>query len=420
MTLSASYRTGLLRLSIALLICGTIASCAHRGDQEESTPPNLPWSPDEHVTQFGPNGSALLPTQQLLTPAGRQIELPKMRPQVLALSPDGRLLATSGMTSELVLLDPKSGKIVQHVPIPPDQSPTTRRAGSSHNLFPQKDPLVSYTGLKFSPDGTRIYLPNVWGSIAVFAVDSKHHVRVMKSIPLPPTGLKYHPRPIPAGLAVSIDGKRLYVAMNVSNQLAEVDIESGKVLRTFDVGTAPFDVVVANHKAYVSNWGGRRVDDGTPTGPIGVGARVRVDPVRYIANEGSVSVIDLDNGRVLKELIVGMHASALAATADGRHVAVANASSDTVSVIETSNDTIVETISARWDPHDLFGASPNALAFDRSGRTLYVCNGTQNSIAVIQFDPGHSRLAGLIPTGWYPGAVAVAAHGSGLYVANIK
>ena len=47
------------------------------------------------------------PVNQRLTPAGIQVELPGMRPQALALSPDQDvLLVTSGMTHELVTLDP--------------------------------------------------------------------------------------------------------------------------------------------------------------------------------------------------------------------------------------------------------------------------------------------------------------------------
>ena len=41
---------------------------------------------------------------------------------------------------------------------------------------------------------------------------------------------------------------------------------TGKVLRTFDVGVAPYDVVLVGQKAYVSNWGGRR-PAGDLTGP---------------------------------------------------------------------------------------------------------------------------------------------------------
>jgi DNA-binding beta-propeller fold protein YncE len=77
---------------------------------------------------------------------------------------------------------------------------------------------------------------------------------------------------------------------------------------------------------------------------------------------------------------------------------VANANSDTVSVIATATETVVETIPVRWQAQDLFGASPDALALDEAGKTLYVCNGTQNSVAVIAFHPGASRFLGLFPS----------------------
>ena len=115
-------------------------------------------------------------------------------------------------------------------------------------------------------------------------------------MPLPPANAPRRKAEIPAGLAVSRDGKRLYVALNLSNRLAELDAATGKVLRLWDVGVAPYDVVLAGHKAYVSNWGGRRPDANSVTGPAGHGTLVRVDPVRYIASEGSVSVIDLEPG----------------------------------------------------------------------------------------------------------------------------
>ena len=97
---------------------------------------------------------------------------------------------------------------------------------------------------------------------------------------------------IPAGIAVSPDGKKIYVAFNLSNRLAELDAATGRVLRLWDVGVAPFAVVLAGRKIYVSNWGGRRPDADSATGPAGQGMRVRVD-ARSIASEGSVSVIDL-------------------------------------------------------------------------------------------------------------------------------
>jgi YVTN family beta-propeller protein len=99
---------------------------------------------------------------------------------------------------------------------------------------------------------------------------------------------------------------------------------------------------------------------------------------------------------------------------------VANAGSDTVSVIDTRTDKIVETICTRQNPGDLFGAQPDALAFDKSGKTLFVCNGTQNAVAVFQFKAGKSKLLGLVPVGWFPGAIAFDAKRKQICVANIK
>ena len=149
--------------------------------------------------------------------------------------------------------------------------------------------------------------------------------------------------------------------------------------------------------------------------------RVRVDPVRFIACEGSVTVIDLATGKQ-NEIITGLHASALAVSPDGRYVVCANAMSDNLSVIDTSTDAIVETVWAKPQPNDLLGASPNALAFAPDGRTLYVANGTQNAIAVIRFEPAdkESKLLGLIPVGWYPGTVCFDASRKRLCVANIN
>ena len=46
-----------------------------------------------------------------------------MRPQVLALSPDGKLLAVSGKTIDLVIVDPATGQVSQRVALP-SASPT--------------------------------------------------------------------------------------------------------------------------------------------------------------------------------------------------------------------------------------------------------------------------------------------------------
>ncbi len=384
-------------------------------------------APDTERVGRTPGGRTVLPVHQVLTPAGRQVDLGGLRPQALALSPDGRRLAVSGKTSELLILDPADGTIRQRVTLPSEQATEPQPAAPSANILqPDTKGQVSYTGLIFSRDGRRIYLSNVNGSIKVFTVAADGTVHPSHSLPLPPANAPRRKEEIPAGLALSPDGRRLYVCGNLSNRLLELDAETGRVLRTFDVGVAPYDVVLVGDKAYVSNWGGRRPGPGDLTGPAGRGTVVRVDPVRHIASEGSVTVLDLSPkaaGRnPTAEILTGLHASALALSPNRRWLVCANAGSDHLSVIDTRTDRVVETIWAKASPAELFGAQPNALSFAPDGRTLYVANGTQNAIAVIRFAPRGraSKLQGLIPVGWFPGAVVFDAGRKQLCVANIK
>ncbi|MBP1768380.1 MAG: Phosphoesterase family protein, partial [Candidatus Aminicenantes bacterium] len=136
----------------------------------------------------------------------------------------------------------------------------------------------------------------------------------------------------------------------------------------------------------------------------------------------SVSVIDLAAGTTSSEILVQLHSSALALSPDGRYVVCANAASDNISVIDTITDAVVETIWAKQSPADLFGASPNAVLFSPDGKTLYVANGTQNAVGVVEFAPRRhkSRLTGLIPVGWFPGALAYDTARMTILVANIK
>lgn len=363
------------------------------------------------------------PVNQLLTPYGKQVELAGLRPQAVALSPDGKRLAVSGKTSQVLVIDVEKGEVVQRVALPSDEQKEAPTVVSPNILRPDRSGQVSYTGLIYSHDGKRLYLSNVNGSIKVFAVDEMGKVQPSHTIALPEANAPRRKPEIPSGLALSADDTLLYVCGNLSNRLLEIDTATGKLSRTWDVGMVPYDVVLVDGKAFVSNWAGRRPASGDVKGPAGRGTEVRVDPVRNIASEGSVSVVHLGDNKVLAEIPTGLHASALAVSPDQKYVVCANAGSDNLSIIDAAQAIVTETVWAKQKPSDLFGASPNALAFNASGRTLYVANGTQNAIAVFHFDAeekGDTKLEGLIPAGWFPGAIVFNPQQKMLCVANIK
>jgi DNA-binding beta-propeller fold protein YncE len=219
----------------------------------------LPAIQDVETVGTKPGNRTVVPVNQVVTPIGIQVTLPGLRPQALALSPDGKLLAVAGKTPEIVILDASTGAVRQRVVLPAEEQGTPQpRAPSPNVLQPDDEGQLSYTGLVFAPDGGRIYMSNVDGSVKIFTVAADGAVAPSHTVPLPPAGAPRRAEEIPAGLALSADGRKLYVCGNLSNRLLELDTETGTVLRTFDVGVAPFDVVLAGGKAYVSNWGGRR------------------------------------------------------------------------------------------------------------------------------------------------------------------
>ena len=359
------------------------------------------------------------PDNHILSPAGKQVELPGMRPQAVALSPNGKVLVAAGKIAGIVPINPITGEVGKRIDLPGASEPAPDPV-SPNILKPDRSGQLSFTGLCFSPDGTRLYLSNVNGSIKVFAVSDAGEITPLRNIPLAPANAPGRKVEIPSGLAISPDGRRLYVALNLSNKLAEVDVEKDVTLRTWDCGVAPFDVKLVGNKVIVSNWGGRRPDASSPSGPAGRGTFVRVDPRTSVANEGSVTIVDLTKSDPPRELVTGLHASAMAVSVDQKYVCVACSSSDYIAVLDVAKESFIGHYFPKQTPADLFGAAPTALAFSADGRFLYCCNGTQNAVAVMEFDEGKLEFEGLIPTGWYPGAIAVDPARGQLCVGNIK
>jgi YVTN family beta-propeller protein len=363
-----------------------------------------------------PDGRIVVPTNQILQPAGRQITFPG-RPVDLALAEDGKVLvAKSNRTLELI--DLTTGKVRQTLLIPQPLLPVG-----------DKKPGFSVVGLLVR--GGRVYASDAMGQVRVAERRADGKYAFTKSIDLlkPRVGGLAHP----AGLALLPDDE-VMVTSTRGNNVQLVDLTTGELRQTVPVGVAPFTVLpVGPGRCYVTNWGGDPPAEGDPQA-VSSGTPIRIDPRTGVANHGTVSVIAAVPGKwkQVKTIEVGLHPCAMVASPRGRFVYVANAASDTVSVIDRRSDTVVETIAVRPEGRLPFGSGPNALAVNPDGGTLYVANGTNNCVAVVRlgsaaFDadpaerrPEKSAVAGLIPTGWYPGAIVVSPDGKTLYVANIK
>jgi YVTN family beta-propeller protein len=238
---------------------------------------------------------------------------------------------------------------------------------------------------------------------------------------------------LPNEILVTEESSRqyLYVVLNGNNKVIKQELPSGDTIWISDPGVAPYGITMASGKIYVTNWAGRHPEDGDKEVagiPWGL-ARVDNKNAGGATREGSVAVIDPSDGKIIKEIIVGLHPNEIIADKKGRFVYITNSNSDNVTVIDTENDEVAETINVKLQPeiNNYFGDSPNGLCLSPDEKTLYVANGMDNALAVIRLGKKASRrlckkestIRGFIPTGAYPSAVSVLDPGY-LYVCNLE
>ena len=336
-----------------------------------------------------PNGRFLIPTGQLLSPAGTHVEV-NDRPLGMVLSPDGQTVAVctgSNFAPRAIhLIDVVSKSVKQTIPV--------------GNTF---------VGIAFNKTGTSLYVGG--GSDNNVKIFQKQQDGTFSA-----DGTVSIPGGSPSGLVLSPDDTTLYVALNLRNSVAIIDLKS-RTYKEIRVGTYPYTVAVSldGQHVYVSNWGGRLPGQNDTTDGMNP---VVVDPRTGIPSTGTVSVISTQSGQVEAEIEVGLHPSALALSSNGGHLYVANANSDTVSVIDTSTDKVTGTIAVSPVRKAPLGSSPNALAVTTDDKTLYVANASNNAIAVVDLSSKNPQPRGFIPTGWYPAAVTLSVDERQLLIAS--
>jgi DNA-binding beta-propeller fold protein YncE len=342
-----------------------------------------------NAQEASPDAAGRLPTGLRLDPVGTAVDLGNFPIHFLP-APDGRhlIVLLSGWREQGVqVIDLESGQVTQTLP-----------------------QAAAFYGLAFAKDGKTLYASGGdedvvyrYGWAEGKATPTGTFVLAAKEAGK--SGSRYA-----AGLAVSQDGRRLYVAENVGDQLAVLELPSGKILQRLKTGHYPYAVALApDGTVYVSNWGAASLSVFRPTGTGDLKPR------------GTIAV--------------GRHPSALALNAKGTRIFVACATTDTIDVVSTARRKVVKTLSdaAPAGPHE--GSTPNALALAADGTRLYVAEADSNAVAVFDLGAqtagvakakGRDRLTGRIPVGWYPTGILLFheshhdSHGDSLLVLNAK
>ncbi|RWY54381.1 hypothetical protein EPL05_08395 [Mucilaginibacter gilvus] len=316
-------------------------------------------------------GQVLLPNGWKLSPAGRSLPTGDL-PLNIQLSASGKLLAVTNngqSTQSVQLFDPKGEK-----------------------LLDEKVLKRSWYGLTFSYDEQHLYVSGGYdNSILDFGLQNGKlgdADTIRLAVPFPKGKV------CPTGLAVTKKNERLYAVTKEDSCLYTINPPTHSVVSKLKLPGIAYSCLLSPDEKllYISIW-----------------------------DMAQVAVYNTATGKIERIINTGDHPNELLLNHKGTVLFVANANENTVSVIDTKTDKVIETISTVLYPTKLAGSTTNGLALSADEKTLYVANADNNCLAVFKVaKPGSSQSLGFIPVGWYPtniktlGSKIIVANGKGL------
>jgi YVTN family beta-propeller protein len=369
----------------------------------------------QQITPVAPTGASFVPLNPGLAD----------NPQYLAgqavttiVSPDGKTLLV--LTSGYNMLRDSSGRA-----IPADSTQFVFVYDIAQHKPAQKQVIHvpnTYSGIVFDPSGATFYVTG--------GVDDNVHAYGLRSDGLwteqgnpvalghKGVGIGISMKPQAAGIAITGDGNKLVVANYYNDSISvltksqngwtvsgELDLRPGKE----DPGKS-----------------------GVPGGEYPLWVAIKGNDIAYVSSIRDREVVVVNfaaEPKVVKRIRVPGQPNRMVLNSSHSMLYVAQDNTDSVGVIDTTSNSLVDNIPVT-SPAGLLpqaklklkGNDTNSVTLSRDEKFLYITNGWMNDIAVIALSPTpkQSRVIGLIPTGWYPNSISFSADGKFAYVVNGK
>jgi DNA-binding beta-propeller fold protein YncE len=253
-------------------------------------------------------------------------------------------------------------------------------------------PKALSLGLAYLETPSLLYAPSGLSDARILAFDldratGKLTANAAKNVQLPNGTL-------PQGLAVSPDGRTMLAGSAKDARIFVISLEAatyGQVTGTItapqpDVFAVKFDPHDATgNTAYATLW----------RGPDAI-----ADPNKMLLVQ-----LDVANRRATR-IVVGKAPEDFVFL-DARYMVVANALSDTLSIVDRPASKVVADVALTKTN----GLEPTWLAWDEARKRLYATLASNNGVAVFDVDttptPPTLTPAGVIPTAWWPTSVSV-------------
>ncbi len=302
---------------VLLVIAGLSLSACQTHQQQNSTSAAVATKPT----------TLTMPYNKILKPAGKMIffgdSALENHALDVALSPDGKMLAVEGRYS-VVFVNTKDNKIVSRFVM---------------RKYDIKNAVNTYSGITWLQDKGKQYV--LWSSRnkLMKAVWDGHSAKIVNTYFFKPKeGIRAS---IPNEMVVRKENGKavIYVVLNGNDEVVKLDFNSGKVIWQQPVGLAPYGIIWAGGKLYVSNWSGA-VPPANDSQTAGIPwEKASVDRFGSVSS-GTVSVLNPQTGKTLKEIKTGLHPNKIVASSNEQFVYVANGNDDNISVINTKTDKV--------------------------------------------------------------------------------
>jgi YVTN family beta-propeller protein len=226
-------------------------------------------------------------------------------------------------------------------------------------------------------------------------------------------------------------GRLAYVANSFSNTLSVIDIGENRRVGDLATGEAPVNptfnrdwtkLYVSNSKAgtltVVDTKNAKVIDTIQAGGPHPSGLRFLPDGKRLVisflgdktTDPGSLGIMDLTTGKLVKNIAVQAQSERFDITPDGKRAYVANLVGQSISVVDLEKGEVIETI-----------ASPERLPFNvlisPKGLRAFVGNVMGNSI--IEIDTETNKVLSTIKTAAGPNGMTFTPDGDNILITNV-
>ena len=367
-----------------------------------------------------PAAAQMLPTGQMLTPlaapgavfeplvahAGPRPETQADGAAAIAVSPDGAemLVLTSGFNR----IVGEDGKVI------PEQSGQylfryAIDANGSHLVQTLTVPNA-YSGVAWTPDGKAILVGGGEDDVVHRFDRSPDGFHASARIRLGhKAGNGVEVKPQTAGVAVSPDGGRALVANYYNDSVSLIDLSTNAVLAERDLRPGKIDPAKS----------------GVPGGEFPFAVAWTDATHATVSSPRDRELVQLavtgNDVNVTGRIATAGEPTALLYDAKAHRLYATEDNADRIAIVDTAGSRLVAeprlSVASEGGSANLGkGLNPNGLALTPDGRLLVTLGGI-NALAVIT---PQGTIQGMVPTGWYPSAVATDKSGTRVFVVNRK